>query len=122
MSPLVLMKMGDRGRAELVGSMARVITWSPTMVRGRAELVGSMPSVIIWSPTMVRGRMSVKATLLAGITSVFSVLVLVSTGLADGIPESRGMKDISTGMRREVIMMQCHFKMIIKSWSLGMRF
>ena len=100
MSPLVLMKIGDRGRAELVGSMARVITWSPTMVRG---------------------RMSVKATLLAGITSVLSVLE-VSTGLADGIPESRGMNDISTGMRREVIMMQCHFKMIIKSWSLGMRF
>ena len=84
MSPLVLMKMGDRGRAELVGSMARVITWSPTRVKG---------------------RMSVKATLLAGMTS--SVVLETSPVLpeADGIPAwSRGMKDISTEiMSHEVI-------------------
>ena len=61
--------------------------------------------IITWSPTRVKGRMSVKATLLAGITS--SVVEVASPVLpeADGIPAwSRGMNDISTEiMRHEVI-------------------
>ena len=59
--------------------------------------------IITWSPTRVKGRMSVKATLLAGMTSS---VVLASPVLpeAEGIPAwSRGMNDISTEiMRHEV--------------------
>ena len=60
--------------------------------------------IITWSPTRVKGRMSVKATLLAGMTS--SVVDAASPVLpeAAGIPAlSRGMNDISTEiMRHEV--------------------
>ena len=68
---LVLMKMGERGRAELVGARPRLT--SP--------------------PTKVRGRISDTATFLTGTTGPTSRKLLGQSGLESG--PSRGMKERS---------------------------
>ena len=73
---LVLMKMGERGRAELVGARPRLT--SP--------------------PTRVRGRISDTATFLTGTTGPHSRKLLPPSGVESG--PSRGIKERSvTGMK-----------------------